>query len=331
MVFGIKHSLLILLVILSIVKASFALTYTLTDKLGRSVSVEIPVKRAVVVITYELIPALRVWDQVVGVSMWAEKSCDLYRAIVSENPSLRKPLVGAGSNLNIEAILKLAPDIVITWSYNPENVRFLEKREIKTIAIYPDSLTELYQVIRMHGRLFGKPNRAQELIREMEGIFDLIEKRVSGIPDKMKRKAIHIGGKPNRVSCGIGVTDDIINLIGGINPAGKIKKRYADVPIEMIVKWNPDVIFIWGSAGYDTSWIYKNSQWRFIDAVKNRKVFKLPRWSTWSPRLAPISLYMAKRLYPERFKDIEFESLTDRFYKKLFGISYHKVKEYERF
>jgi len=57
--------------------------------------------------------------------------------------------------------------------------------------------------------------------------------------------------------------------------------------------------------------------------------YKLPRWSTWSPRLAPIALYMAMKLYPEQFQDVNFEKVADRFYQKVFGISYYKVRQYE--
>jgi len=306
-----------------------ASTFTFTDKLGRAVTINVPVKRAVIVISYELIPAMNLWNQVAGVSRWAEEHCDLYKAIVRENPSLRKPNVGAGSDVNVEAVLKLNPDLVITWTYNPDTIRFLEQKGIKVVGIYPDSLTELYDVMRMHGKLFGKEKKAEEVITEMGKIFNLIKKRVSKIPPEKRKKAIHLGGKPTTVSCGVGVTNDVINISGGINPAGSIKSRNTDVSIEKIIQWNPDVIFIWGSAGYNEAWLYGNSQWRFVEAVKEHRVYKLPRWSTWSPRLAPIALYMAIKLYPEQFKDVNFEKVADRFYQKVFGISYYKVRQYE--
>jgi len=309
----------------------YASTLTVTDKLGRTVTVDVPVKRAVIVITHELIPAMNLWNQVAGVSRWAEENCDLYKAIVRENPSLKKPTVGAGTNVNVEAVLKLNPGLVITWTYNPDTIRFLEQKGIKVIGIYPDSLKELYEVIRMHGKLFGKEKKAEEVIAEMEEIFSLIRNRVSKIPPEKRKKVLHLGGKPTTVSCGVGVVNDIINIAGGINPAGSINSRNTDVSIERIVEWDPDVIFIWGLAGYNEAWIYGNSQWRFVKAVREHRVYKLPRWSTWSPRLAPIALYMAMKLYPEQFKDVNFEEVADRFYQKVFGISYYKVRQYERY
>ena len=307
----------------------YASTLAFTDKLGRVVRVDVPVKRAVLVITPELIPAMNLWNQVAGVSRWAEETCDLYKAIIRENPSYKRTTVGTGADVNVEAVLKLNPDIVITWTYNPDTIRFLEQKGLKVIGIFPESLEELYEVIRMHGKIFGKEKRAEEIIAEMEGIFSLIKSRASKIPPEKRKKVLHLLGKPTTVTAKLGVVNDVINIIGGINPAGSINSRNTDVSIERMVQWNPDVIFIWGNAGYNEAWLYGNSQWRFVKAVRERKVYKLPRWSTWSPRVAPIALYMAMRVYPEQFKDVNFERVADRFYQRVFGISYYKVKQYE--
>ncbi|MDI6714375.1 MAG: hypothetical protein QMD43_05045 [Thermodesulfovibrio sp.] len=40
---------------------------------------------------------------------------------------------------------------------------------------------------------------------------------------------------------------------------------------------------------------------------------------------------MAMKLYPEQFKDVNFENVADDFYKKVFGISYYKVRQYENY
>ena len=54
--------------------------------------------------------------------------------------------------------MKLKPDVVVTWTFKPELVKFMEERGLRVIAIYPESLAELYDVMRLHGRLFsGKP------------------------------------------------------------------------------------------------------------------------------------------------------------------------------
>ena len=91
-----------LIVILLAVSAQGA-TLSYTDKLGRVVKVSVPVKRAVFFESYELIPALGVWDEVVGVGRWAYEN-DLIRAT---RPDIEQsiPSMGTGTDINIEALL----------------------------------------------------------------------------------------------------------------------------------------------------------------------------------------------------------------------------------
>ncbi len=309
------------------VSVSEAGTLTVIDKLGRKITVETPVKRAVLIITYELIPALDIWNQVIAVSRWAETSCDLYRAFISLHPEYKKISVGAGVNLNVETILKLHPDLIITWTYHIKTVRFLQEQGLKVFTVYPDSLKELYQLILLHGKLFGKEKRAKFVIKEMQKVFSFIQKRLKGI--KKKKKVLYIGSKPTVVLGKIGVTADLIKIAGGINVAEKINRRYITVSSEQILKWNPDVIFIWGSASYNPEFVFK--KWSYLKAVKRKQVFKLPHWSTWSPRSALLALFMAKKLYPSIFEDVNFEKFADNFYRKIFKISYNYVKKFEKF
>jgi len=300
---------------------------TYKDKLGRTVSITLPIKRAVFFQTYELIPALGIWDKVVGIGRYAYTN-DLMKA---SKPDIEKtvPSAGSGIDVNIEALLKSKPDIVITWTSRPEQVRFMEEKGIRVIAVYPDSLAELYEVMEFHGKIFEKKKEIKRTIADMNAIFSVIKKRVAKIPASGRQKVLWISSRPNSVACRIGVTNDILTMIGGINPASLIPQRNADVSIERIIEWNPDVIFIWGNAKYNAQDIIRNPQWRSINAVKSGRVFKAPEWSTWSPRLAPVALWMAMKTYPERFRDINFDATADLFYKKVFGIPYRMVARIE--
>ena len=306
------------------VSTSYAAALLYKDKLGREVSIQTPVKRAVFFETYELIPALNIWDKAVGISGYAYDN-DLMKAAKSD---IKKsiPSAGSGFDVNMEALLKLNPEIVITWTSNPQNIRFMEEKGLSVYAIYPESLEELYEVMRLHGKIFDREKRVEAVIAEMNRVFGMIRKRVSAIPALERLKVIWISSRPTSVACGIGVNNDVITLINGINPAGGIRERSIDVSVEQIIAWNPDVIFIWGNAKYTAQEIMDNAQWRFVKAVKDRRVFKAPEWSTWSPRLAPIALWMAARTYPAQFRNVQIEKESDIFYHSVFGVEFNKVK-----
>ncbi|MCX8118456.1 MAG: ABC transporter substrate-binding protein [Desulfobacterota bacterium] len=309
------------------VGAVHATTITYSDKLGRPVTVSVPVKRAVFLISYELIPVLDVWTNVVGISRHAYQN-DLMKAT---RPDIERsiPSAGSGIDINIEALLRLRPDVVITWAYKPEAIRFMEEKGLKVISIYPETLAELYEVMRLHGRLFKKEGRIEETIGRMEEIFRLVRERVSNIPVNQRRKVLWLGGRPTSIAGAIGLTNDIFMMIGGANPASSIPQRNVDVSLERIIGWDPDVIFIWGNARYQSSDILNNPQWRTIKAVKEKRVYKAPDWSTWSPRLAPVALWMAKKVYPERFQEVDPERVSDEFHKKVFGVPYARLNKFD--
>lgn len=61
--------------------------------------------------------------------------------------------------------------------------------------------------------------------------------------------------------------------------------------------------------------------------MREGKVYKGPgKWSTWSPHLAPITLWMAMKIYPQNFRDINFDMIAGAFHEKVFGIPYDKLK-----
>jgi len=292
-------------------------TVPYTDALGEHVAVSLPVHRAVFFVLYELVPVLGVWDRTVGVARWAYDN-DL---VTQSKPDIRSiPSVGSGSDVNMEALLRLKPDLVVTWTFKPEQARFMEGRGFPVVGVYPDSIAQLCDVMRFLGKAFEREDRMERAIGDMETLFQLIRQRVALIPEAERKKILYLDSKPTTVSGRLGVTNDMITLIGAHNAASVGGVRNADVPLEKIIAWNPDVIFIWGNARYGVSDLTNDARWRLIPAVREGRVYKAPEWSTWSPRLAPYALWMAAMTYPERFRDVNLDTVVEDFHKKVFGV-----------
>lgn len=317
----------VILTIMACAPTARAETLTFRDKLGRNVDVPLPVKRAVFFETYELTAALGVWDRIAGISRYAYEN-DLVLAL---KPDIAKtiPSAGSGADVNIEALLRLRPDLVITWTFKPESLRFMEEKGLKVIALYPESLAELYEAMRLQGRLFGKERKVEDCIGRMQKMFSLIAERCRAVPPGKRKRVIWLAGKQTTVAGGRGINNDLIGLMNAVNPAASQQGRSADVSMERIVAWNPEVVFIWGSARYGSKDLLGSPQWRHVAAIRNRRVHKAPRWGTWSPRLAVMALWMAMRTYPERFRDVNFEKTADEFYRAVYGIPYGRVNRIE--
>jgi iron complex transport system substrate-binding protein len=290
-------------------------TIDYTDKLGRHVRIQAPAHRAVVLSQWEIIPALHCWDKVVGFSSGVSSWDFMLQSVPN---LLQKVTVGTAYDPNTETLLKLRPDLVVTSDYRPEHVRFLEQKGLTVIALNPDTIADMIALVELEGRLFGHRSEAQRTIREMRSVLDLVESRNSRIPPSQRKKVLWLSLSTNMVGGGPSMTSDMIGLIGARNVAGALAGKSQVVPIESIIGWNPDVILIVGNARYGKREILDNPQWRFIKAVRDKQVYKSPRWSTWSPRAALIVLWMAAKTYPAYYNDVDLRAVADHFHREVF-------------
>lgn len=309
------------LIFLTIVSCAAGLTrparaFTFQDTEGRRVEICAPPQRVVFLSLYELIPVFGIWDRAVGINRWAYDS----EILKSFARTREIPSVGTAESVNVEALLSLHPDLVITWSFKPEVGAFLTARGLKVISVYPESLDQLYAIIDLYGTLFGKEARAREIREEMERSFAETASKVSDIPPEKRRKVLWLWQKPTTVTGGIGLQEGLIRLICAVNPAEGINAKYQDVSMEWIVAWNPDVIFIWGNARYGPEDLAAKPQWKALKAVREGRVYKAPALSSWSPAIAGMALWMACKTYPERFDRTDVRNRILQFHKKCFGI-----------
>lgn len=288
---------------------------TVTDKEGRSIDIPLPVRRAVFISLYEFIPGLRLWDRVVGINRWAEHHPLLEGEVRRRN----LPLVGTGSDVNMEALMALAPDLVITWTYKPEAAEFMTARGLKVIAIYPDNLDELYGALDMCGRLFSEEARARDIRTAMEEVFSLVESRTGALPPERRRSVLWLWQEPTRVSGSRSLQHDIMQRAGAVNLGAVFDERHANISLERIVEMDPEVIFIWGHATYGPERLLSSPQWASIRAVREKKVYKAPKLDTWSPAVALVTLWTAEKVYPELFRDIPLHDFARAFYDRTSG------------
>lgn len=291
-------------------------TLNIVDALGRKVDIEAPIRKGVYMTYYEAIPALDAWDKVVGINRFAYKN-PLMHASNNSIENIVSP--GTGSEINIETLLRLKPDVVFTWSYKPELVSFLENKGLKVIAFDPKNLQEVYDDLMLQGKILGKQEEAKSVIAKTKALLDVVSSRLKEV--SKPKTIIWLWSKPTKLAGGDGVMSDVLRLLGVYNPADNFEGTNPEVSLEKIVHLNPDVIIIWGSAKYNEEDLINNPQWKSIKAIKNKQVFKAPDWGSWSPRVALLALWVASKVYPEHFDEKETEQMIEVFHRDVFGVN----------
>jgi len=103
----------------------------------------------------------------------------------------------------------------------------------------------------------------------------------------------------------------------------------AVVNMEQIYAWNPDVILITNFTPAVPDDLYNNkiggNDWSSVNAVKNKQVYKMPLGSyrSYTPSAdTPVTLlWIAQKVYPELFSDIDLVARVKQYYKELYNIT----------
>ena len=320
----------------------------IVDQLGRSVEIPQKPQRVVCLMHHalDITLELQAGDRLVGVLKDWEKL--LFPAIKDIYPPLAKlPTPGTLTEVNMEELLKLNPDLVIVTHYFPADaMKKIEKAGIPVVAISlyvadfeqasrlnpklknPDKAytVGMKQGVTLLGEIYGKEEMAKKLNDFVQTKRYLVGDKLSKIDDS--KKITCYMANPDLQTYGSGkYVGVIMDKAGGINVARDIS-GYKAVNMEQIIAWNPQVIFIqdrYAQKVYPE--ITKSPLWAGISAVKNKKVYITPEyvkpWGHPCPEsMALGELWMAKKLYPNLFKEIDMNKEVQGFYRTFYGVPY---------
>lgn len=229
------------------------------DMLGRSV--EIADNKKIVCIgpgALRLAVYMGLQDRVVGIEkLELELDFDLksaYRAALNKDSLSKLHLIGQGGPgqmPNIEALINLKPDFILSSFLSAEQVNMIqEKTKIQVVALSYGStyggskggkkLHEVKESLVLIGEIADKKERAKELLAFME-------KEESALATLVKNdKKLYIAGIGYKGAQGITSTESDyppFSLLGLENALMSGKSGHAFIQEESIIAYNPDVIF----------------------------------------------------------------------------------------
>jgi iron complex transport system substrate-binding protein len=152
--------------------------------------------------------------------------------------------VSAFTSANIEKILALKPDLVLTFSdLQADIVADLIRRGLDVHAFNQRTIAGILDMIRMLGAMVDADGRAEELVATLEA--GLVQAR-SGAGCLSKRPKVFFEEWDDPLICGIGWVSELIEIAGGIDifadrrNQGAAKDRV--VRVEEVVAREPDLI-----------------------------------------------------------------------------------------
>lgn len=273
----------------------------IVDGLGRSVTIDKIPQRIVSLApsNTEILFALGLGDKVVGVTEYCNYPQE----------AMTKPKVGGFSNVDIEKVVSLEPDLVLaTHIHGKTVIPALEKLGLTVVAITPGSLNEVLDSITLVGKITGQSREASKLINDLGTRIEAVMDKTRILSPDQKPRVFYITWHDPLMTAGTEtLADDVISSAGGQNIAYDISGDKA-INLETVIYRDPQVIVasVGMGSGGDLPWQYVQTEPRLenTQALLNDRVYKIDGDVIHrpGPRIVDALEQMAQFIHPELFK-----------------------------
>ncbi|HWP50932.1 MAG TPA: ABC transporter substrate-binding protein [Clostridia bacterium] len=320
--------------------ASTATTRTIIDHAGNEVVIPTEINRVVI---SSILPLPSVFclfdgaaDKLVGMdpsSMAAAKNSILpkiHPEILEADTSFIKD-----GSLNVEELLKLKPDVVLYSADKTADYEALKKAGIPAIAFSTskfkfDTVATFDNWISLMGEVFGQQETAKEIADYGYEVRDEITKTLQAAGDSLVKPKVLILFRYDNGTIKTSGSNFFgqywLETTGAINVASELTGM-AEINMEQVYQWSPDIIYITNFSPYQPEDLYQNTidgfDWSVVKAVKEKKVYKFPLGMyRWFPPASdtPLAMqWLATQNQPELFKDIDMDKEISDYYKRFYN------------
>nr|WP_205615036.1 ABC transporter substrate-binding protein [Streptomyces harenosi] len=285
------------------------------DNCGVRTTYDRPPSRVVTIHQHpaELMLALGLRDRMVGTAFRDSAVLPELKKDYESIPELAK------REPSFEAVLEAEPDLV----YGGYGSAFAEN-EGRSREAFADAgidthlnreycgkrrvtMKDTYDEIRTIGQIFGVPDRAGELVADLEGRVERATAAVEGEPE-VPVFVYDSGDKAAFTAGGRSLGTELIRLAGGANVFADLDEVFGDVSWEQVVERKPEVIAIYDYAGAGSveqkkDFLLSQPALADVPAVRDKRFVVLPLTATLvGIRSAYAVEDLARGIHPESFE-----------------------------
>ena len=317
---------------------------TITDHAGNQVEIPAQVNRVVVTDILPLPSIITVFlgsgEKIVGMnpaSMSAAKTGllgELFPDILNASTDFMN-----GSDINMEELMKLEPDVVFYNAGSKEMGEALTSAGFAAVAVSVnkwdyDSIETYDHWVELLSQIFPeKGDTADKVSQYSQKVYEDIQKRVSGLKKEEQKNILFLFNYSDTTMITSGkkfFAQFWCDAVGGRNaPEGvAAENSNAVINMEQVYEWNPDVIFITNFTPVQPEDLFENAvgqdDWSPVKAVQDGHVYKLPlgTYRSYTPSTdTPMTLlWMAKQVYPDLFEDVDITKEVKDYYQAMYGV-----------
>jgi iron complex transport system substrate-binding protein len=250
------------------------------------------------------------------------------------------PAFDQKARLQIEAgpeqIAPLNPDAVILRSFMADPLgKPLERLGITVVYADLETPDQYFRDITTLGELLGAEGRSAEILDFYQGRLDAVRQRLNGVLDEQRPRVLLVqyseqGGEAAlNVPSAAWLQTQQVELAGGrpvwIDTAQE--GGWTVVSLEQIAAWDPDQIFVISysrDAAQVVQGLKADASWQALHAVAEDRIYgfagDIYSWDQPDPRWLLGVTWLASKIHPDRFADLEIVSEARRFFVEMYGM-----------
>jgi len=239
-------------------------------------------------------------------------------------------------NSGPEQIAAVRPDAVLLKSYMEESLgRTLATLGLPVIYLDLETPEQFTRDLMTLGSLFGNEQRARDIVAFFRTRTMLIGRAVEKLGENAKPETLllYYSERDGKIAFNVpppSWMQTILCELAAGRPVWRgvgAGKGWIKVGLEQIAAWNPDQIFItayFNDGEKIVSGLYADAGWRELEAVKTRKLHAFPgdyyTWDQPGPRWILGLMWLASKLHPDLFPEMDIYGEIRTFYRELYGL-----------
>lgn len=250
-----------------------------------------------------------------------------YAVTVPELGDLASTAAREGFVPNVEEILKIKPDAIIQWTYDPKIIEPLERVGLTVVGWDCCTAEHRRDYLTMVGQLTGNVQQAEKILQMQDNSATAMRREFSDVPKEELVSVLHIDQLGDQIRVIANGSLDL-SLSGVSNPsADDSGKWWKTVDLEQLFNWNPEMIVIPPYAKNLTpETFFKNPLLAGLKAVKNKRIYKIPAFagSPDAPEKYLESPWLAAVAHRKEVPEFRTEIQTA--YKSIYGVDLNKMQ-----
>lgn len=186
------------------------------------------------------------------------------------------PLVGDFSNVSLERVAALRPDLIMATGHEQGRlVAQLGRLDVPIVAFLAKDVAAVRRNVVAVASLVGEEDNGAAVLAELDGELAAVAAKVAAVPPGQRpRVYLEISPEPLMTVAEGSFVDEALTLAGGVNVGAGLPRPYSRIDPEAVISRDPEVIVLCHGTATPAA-VGARTGWARISAVRAGRVYEV--------------------------------------------------------